>query len=55
MLLRCDFGIDWNGLPARWKRGVAWTRHGGIDYDMPILKGESREYVNTVIYPEVEE
>ena len=48
-------GINWNDYPTRWKRGVAWTRHGGIDYDMPILKGESREYVDTVIYPEVEE
>ena len=48
-------GINWNDFPTRWKRGVAWTRHGGIDYDMPILKGESREYVETVIYPEVEE
>lgn len=48
-------GINWNNFETRWKRGVAWTRHGGIDYDMPILKGESREYVDTVIYPEVEE
>ena len=48
-------GINWNDYPTRWKRGVAWTRHGGIDYDMPILKGESREYVEIVIYPEVEE
>ena len=48
-------GINWNDYPIRWKRGVAWTRHGGIDYDMPILKGENREYVETVIYPEVEE
>jgi tRNA(His) 5'-end guanylyltransferase len=48
-------GINWNDFATRWKRGVAWTRHGGIDYDMPILKGESREYVETVIYPEVEE
>jgi tRNA(His) 5'-end guanylyltransferase len=48
-------GINWNDFPTRWKRGVAWTRHGGIDYDMPILKGENREYVETVIYPEVEE
>ena len=48
-------GINWNDYPTRWKRGVAWTRHGGIDYDMPILKGENREYVETVIYPEVEE
>ena len=48
-------GINWNDFETRWKRGVAWTRHGGVDYDMPILKGEGREYVNTVIYPEVEE
>ncbi len=48
-------GINWNDYPTRWKRGVAWTRHGGVDYDMPILKGEGREYVETVIYPEVEE
>lgn len=48
-------GINWNDYPIRWKCGVAWTRHGGIDYDMPILKGENREYVETVIYPEVEE
>lgn len=48
-------GINWNDYETRWKRGVAWTRHGGIDWDMPILKGEGREYVETVIYPEVEE
>lgn len=48
-------GINWNDYPVRWKRGVAWTRHGGIDYNMPILKGNDREYVDTVIYPEVEE
>ena len=47
-------GINWNDFETRWKRGVAWTRHGGVDYDMPILKGENREYVETVIYPEVE-
>lgn len=48
-------GINWNDYETRWKRGVAWTRHGGINWDMPILKGEGREYVETVIYPEVEE
>ena len=48
-------GINWNDYETRWKRGVAWTRHGGVDWDMPILKGEGREYVETVIYPEVEE
>ena len=48
-------GINWNDYETRWKRGVAWTRHGGINWDMPILKGEGREYVETVIYPEVKE
>ena len=47
--------INWNDFETRWKRGVAWTKHGGVDYNMPILKGENREYVETLIYPEVEE
>lgn len=43
-------GINWNDFPTRWKRGTAWTRHGGVDYDMPILKGEDRKYVDELIY-----
>lgn len=43
-------GINWNDYPIRWKRGVAWTRAQGIDYEMPILKGEDRKYVDKVIY-----
>ena len=50
MLLRCDFGINWDGLPTRWKRGVAWTKTAGIDYDIPILKGEDRKYVDHLIF-----
>lgn len=50
MLLRCDFGIDWNGFPTRWKRGVAWTKARGVDYNMPILKGEDRKYVDELIF-----
>lgn len=42
-------GINWNNYAARWKRGVAWTKTIGIDYDMPILKGEGREYVDKTI------
>lgn len=42
-------GINWNDFPTRWKRGVAWTREKGIDYEMPILKGEDREYVDKLI------
>ena len=50
MLLRCDFGINWNGLPTRWKRGVAWTKVNGTDYEMPILRGEDRKYVDDEVY-----
>ena len=42
--------INWNDYPTRWKRGVAWKRNVGVDYDMPILKGEDRKYVDEVIF-----
>ena len=53
-LLRCDFGIDWNGLPARWKYGCAWTKSTGLDYNMPVIKGENRAYVENEVYCEEE-
>ena len=43
-------GINWNDFPTRWKRGVAWTHEKGIDYEMPMLKGPDRKYVDKVIY-----
>ena len=43
-------GINWNDFPTRWKRGVAWRKSSGIDYDMPILRGEDRKYVDELIY-----
>ena len=43
-------GINWNDFPTRWKSGTAWTRARGVDYEMPILKGEDRKYVDKVIY-----
>ena len=43
-------GINWNDFPTRWKRGTAWTRAGGVDFEMPILKGDERNYVDDVIY-----
>ena len=43
-------GINWNGYLTRWKRGVAWTKETGIDYEMPMLKGEGRQYVDKLIY-----
>lgn len=42
--------INWNDYPTRWKRGVAWKRSIGVDYNMPILKGEDRKYVDEVIF-----
>ena len=39
-------GINWNDFPIRWKRGVAWTKTNGTDYEMPILRGEDRKYVD---------
>ena len=52
-------GINWNNYPTRWKRGVACYREkdlednrGGwvVDYEMPILKGEDRSYVEDLIF-----
>ena len=55
-------GINWNNYETRWKRGVACRRvkdldeygndWGGwiIDYEMPILKGENRAYVDNLIF-----
>ena len=52
-------GINWNDFPTRWKRGVACYREkdlennsGGwvVDYEMPILKGENRAYVDNLIF-----
>ena len=43
-------GINWSEFETRWKRGVAWTKETGIDWNMPILKGEDRKYVDELIY-----
>lgn len=42
--------IAWEDYPTRWKRGVAWTKEKGIDFEMPILKGEDRKYVDELIF-----
>ena len=49
-LLEVDKGIIWGNYPTRWKRGVAWKRSIGVDYDMPVLKDEDRKYVDEVIF-----
>ena len=43
-------GINWNDYETRWKRGICWTKEHGIDYDMPMLKGENREYLDKLIF-----
>lgn len=49
-MLMLQKGINWNDYATRWKRGVCWTKSGGTDYDMPMLKGENREYVDHLVY-----
>ena len=48
--LFAERGINWSDFETRWKRGVAWTKETGIDWNMPILKGEDRKYVDNLIY-----
>jgi tRNA(His) 5'-end guanylyltransferase len=43
-------GIDWEDTPIMWKRGVCWTREKGIDYEMPMLRGEDRKYLEHLVY-----
>ena len=43
-------GINWNDFETRWKRGVAWTKATDIDWNMPILRGEDRAYVDNLIF-----
>ena len=49
-MLMVNRGINWNNFKTRWKRGTAWTRATGVDYEMPILKGEGRAYVDNLIF-----
>jgi tRNA(His) 5'-end guanylyltransferase len=42
--------INWNNTPTPWKRGTAWRKGFGIDFDMPILKDEERKYVDDLIF-----
>lgn len=46
-------GINWNDFATYLKRGSAclYGEHGWyIDYDMPIIKGEDRAYVENLIF-----
>lgn len=49
-MLHEEKGINWNDYETRWKRGVCWTKETGIDWDMPQLKGDGRNYLDKLIY-----
>lgn len=52
-MLMLQKGINWNDFPTDCKRGAACIkREDGwyIDKNMPILKGEDREYIDKLIY-----
>jgi tRNA(His) 5'-end guanylyltransferase len=46
-------GINWNDYPTYLKRGSAVKKNESgqwiIDLDMPILKGENRDYLEKLI------
>lgn len=47
-----QFGINWNNYPTYLKRGSACIKdeHGWkIDFDMPMLKGDNRKYLDDLI------
>jgi len=51
-MLMEKFGINWNNLSVPEKRGTAIIKKDDkwvIDYNMPILKGEDRDYVENLI------
>lgn len=48
-MLMLEKGINWNDLPTELKRGSACYKSDNgwiVDHEMPILKGEDREYVD---------
>lgn len=48
-MLMLEKGINWNDFPTELKRGSACYKSDSgwiIDHEMPILKGEDREYVD---------
>ena len=41
--------INWNDYPTEWKRGVCWTKEKGLDYEMPMLRGDDRAYLEKLV------
>lgn len=51
-MLMDEFGINWNSLTIPEKRGTAVIKKDGVwvvDYQMPILKNEDRDYVEKLV------
>ena len=52
-MLMDKYGINWNNLEVCEKRGTAVIKDENgnwfIDYEMPILKGEGRKYVDELV------
>ena len=52
-MLMEQFDVNWNNYSAACKRGTACINKDGqwvLDTEMPILKGEDRDYVNQYIF-----
>ena len=53
-MLHETFNINWNDFPTEKKRGSACIRNEDsiwvVDHEMPILKGEDRNYVDRFIF-----
>ena len=47
------YGINWNNYPTLLKRGTACYKDDSgwnLDVIMPLIKGEGRDYINSLIY-----
>lgn len=54
-MLFTKHGINWNELPIYQKRGCCCVKNAGewvIDREIPIFKGEGREYIDTLVRAE---
>ena len=53
-MLHEKFNVNWNDFPVEQKRGSACLKDDNgkwyIDHEMPILKGNDRQYVDQLIY-----
>jgi hypothetical protein len=51
-MLMDEFSVNWNNLTIPEKRGTAVIKKDGVwvvDYQMPILKNEDRDYVEKLV------